>query len=54
MNTNPGGNTLITNAEETTPDSNGGFERFEALMSGLIRTPKVVTDRPHETSADSR
>ncbi len=40
MNTNPAGNTLIRNAEETTADLNGRFERFETVMSGLVQVPK--------------
>jgi len=45
MNTNSGGNTLITNAEETTSDSNGEFERFETVMSGLVQIPKKDVDK---------
>lgn len=54
MNTNPGGNTIITNAEETTSDANGQFERFEALMSGLVQVQKKDIERQSEASTDTR
>jgi len=40
MNTNPLGNTIITDACETTADAGGEFERFETLLSGLVQIPK--------------
>lgn len=55
MNRNPLGNTLITNAEETTADANGEFERFEALMMGLVESPKrPATNERHEAEATPR
>jgi hypothetical protein len=54
MNTNPAGNTLITNAEETTSDSNGEFERFEAVMSGLVQIPKKDVDKQRAASTSGR
>jgi len=42
MNTNPAGNTLIKNAEENA--ENGQFERFEALMTGLVQAEKQTAD----------
>ena len=48
MNRNPQGNTVITNAEETTADANGEFERFEALMMGLVETPKNPAPKKHD------
>jgi len=54
MNTNPGGNTLITNAEETTSDANGEFERFEAPMSGFVKVPKNDVERQSKASTDTR
>jgi hypothetical protein len=52
MNTNPAGNTQITHAEESS--ESGQFERFEALMSGLVKVPKQDTPKQHETIAGSR
>jgi hypothetical protein len=40
MNANPAGNTVISDAQETSDASNGEFERFEAVLSGLVHVPK--------------
>lgn len=54
MNTNPGGNTIIIDAYETTSDANGEFERFRAPLNGLVpATPKTDIDREHETPTGS-
>jgi hypothetical protein len=45
-NLNPGGNTLITEAKETTAEANGEFERFEALTSNLVQTSRQPTEQP--------
>jgi hypothetical protein len=44
MNTNPRGNTIITDACETTDEANGEFERFEAVLGGLVQVPKKDAD----------
>lgn len=49
-NTNPGGNTLITEARETTAEANGEFERFEALTSSLVRVPRQDVDKQRENA----
>jgi hypothetical protein len=41
MNTNPSGNTVIRGLEEASSESNGEFERFEAVLSGLVKAPKA-------------
>ncbi len=46
MNTNPGGNTIITDAQEAPNGSGGEFERFEALLSGLVQPPRRAADQP--------
>jgi hypothetical protein len=54
VNTNPAGNTIIVDAQEAPADSNGEFERFEAVLNGLIHTPKKDADEPRKTSTGSR
>jgi hypothetical protein len=52
-NSNPQGTTVIRNAQETT--SSGEFERFESLLSGLVRAPSTPqTKKQQKTKASAQ
>jgi hypothetical protein len=54
-NLNPGGNTIITEAKETTAEANGEFERFEAFISNLVQTPRQErAEQPREAVTGSQ
>jgi hypothetical protein len=54
MTSNPTGSTIITDAQETSPEANGEFQRFEAVLSGLVQVPKKDTSDAHDGATTER